>query len=173
LRAQVGEAIGSDVEAYKDDFKVWLNEFMSQIENHKMDNSERSKKPRKHGVGKHRKVRRHQSSSSSDDSTSSSEEEHHTAEVEGAQELRSIAKMLGVPPSFWSNLDKDNFDQVRDRLRDFCNSKNVVRNGDIPTTREARQYKAKREAQQELEGIATSNIIETKKRRCRDFIPLF
>lgn len=92
-----------------------------------------------------------------------------------AAELRSIAKMVGVPPSFWSAVDKENAGALSGQLIDFCKSKQVPRADPegLPTLREAKKYKAWKDANAELEGIDARNIVDSRKRKCREFSPLF
>lgn len=92
-----------------------------------------------------------------------------------AAELRSIAKMVGVPPSFWSAVDKENTGALSGRLIDFCKSKQVPRadSEGLPTLSEAKKYKAWKDANAELEGIDARNIVDSRKRKCRELIPLF
>ena len=89
-------------------------------------------------------------------------------------QLRSIAKMLGVPPSFWSGIDKNDALQLSARLKDFCDSKQVPREDvhGLPTLQEAKRYKIQRESKAELEGIDASNIVSSRKRKCTEFLPL-
>jgi len=92
-----------------------------------------------------------------------------------AEKLRSIAKTVGVAPSFWSGIDKENVEQLSSRLKEFCISKKVpcADPEGIPTIREAKRYQSIQEAKAELEGIDECNILQSRKRKCREFIPLF
>lgn len=167
LRAEVGSLLDCDADKFKDQIKLWISEFLENatVENRRPKNTKKviSWKPKR---------QRPDSSSSDEYSSESSSDDQDTAQS-SVESLRSIAKMLGVPPSFWNNLAKDNFNSVAVRLKEFCDSKNIPRKRDIPDLKEAKRYKAQRDATAELEGINSSNIVESKRRKCRDFIPLF
>lgn len=167
LRAEVGAVLDCEVEDFKEQIKLWISEFLDAppVENRKPKNKKKEKvrKPK----------RQRAASSSSEEYTSESSSDDQEAEASSVESLRSKAKMLGVPPSFWNNLEKDNFTAVAARLKEFCDSKSIERKGDIPDLREAKRYRAQRDATAELEGINSSNIVESKRRKCRDFIPLF
>ena len=108
------------------------------------------------------------SSSSGATSDSGSSDSVNGSETHTVTQLRSIAKLLGVPPSFWSNLDKDSEADVKSRLSEFCVSKNVQVLGEVPTIKEALKYKQQRDALVELEGINSSNIVSGKRKRFVD-----
>lgn len=93
-------------------------------------------------------------------SASSSEEEDDEAST-----LRRIAKMIGVPPSFWSGINKNDSKALKTRLLEFCDTKSVQRSGEIPTLKEAKQFQSKREQAAEMEGINSANILTGKRRR--------
>ena len=95
---------------------------------------------------------------------------HSESSSVNTAELRSIAKMVGVPPMFWSNLDKASASSIRMRLAEFCKTKQVEMGSDVPTMKEAKKYKKQREAAAELEGINSSNIVTSKRKRFQDFL---
>ena len=173
LRTQLAESLGESVEESKEEIKLWITEFLEN--ENKRPPTGRENKPHKNRSTKSvkRKQARDEESESSSDSSSSEDESSESDSSKSAVRLRSIAKMLGVPPSFWSNLDKNNADSVAQKLKLFCEARSVPRAGSIPTMKEAKKYKAKREAENELEGITEANIVESKKRRCREFLPAF
>jgi hypothetical protein len=179
LREQVAETIGESVEHLKDDIKKWITEFVddrAELRNANAAENDRPVNRERTPRGKKNIKRRETSSSSSSEFASSSSDgsDHETApDAHSAAQLRSIAKMLGVPPSFWSNINKDDAHSLAEKLEEFCDLKKIKRAGDIPTVKESKKYKALREAAVELEGINQANIIEPTKRRCRDNIRLF
>lgn len=149
LAVSLNESIGVIV-GFKEEMKSWIRSFLDEA----ASSSESS------------------SNSSGSDEVSSEENPHvFTKNASSAAGLRSIAKMIGVPPSFWPGLNKDNADTVKSKLSEFCQSKAIELKGDVPTMEEAKQYKDKREAIAELEGIDSSNIIVgSKRRRCNEFL---
>ena len=195
LREQLAQSLDVDIssiETFKTEMKAWIAEFLGQVNNTRVETKERVKREvidvgkagtkdtRHHAAreaGKSKKKSRKErkapsssgdsSSSSSSSSTSDSEDSSDDA-IESPTKLRSLAKMLGVPPAFWSKLDKGDAGAIRDRLVEFCDSKNVTRAVSVPTKKEALAFKATREAAAELEGIDTSNIVSSKRRRCTE-----
>ena len=171
LRAQVAERLG--VESI-DDFKEFVKSCISNFLNKpKIQPKENKPIRNKKKPIKSRKTKRDASSESSDEFSSESSSEDDEGTPNSPSALRSIAKAVGVPPSFWSDLDKSSASQISERLAAFCDSKSVKRKGPVPTMKEAKKYKAQREAAAELEGIAASNIVSGKRKRSQDFIPLF
>ena len=194
LREQLAQSLDVDIssiETFKTEMKAWIAEFLGQVNNTRVETKERVKREvidvgkagtkdtRHHAAreaGKSKKKSRKDrkapsssadSSSSSSSSTSDSEDSSGDS-AESPTKLRSLAKMLGVPPAFWSKLDKGDAGAIRDRLVEFCDSKNVTRAVSVPTKKEALAFKATREAAAELEGIDTSNIVSSKRRRCTE-----
>ena len=194
LREQLAQSLDVDIssiETFKTEMKAWIAEFLGQVNNTRVETKERVKREvidvgkagtkdtRHHAAreaGKSKKKSRKDrkapsssadSSSSSSSSTSDSEDSSGDS-AESPTKLRSLAKMLGVPPAFWSKLDKGDAGAIRDRLVEFCDSKNVTRAASVPTKKEALAFKATREAAAELEGIDTSNIVSSKRRRCTE-----
>lgn len=176
MREQVSKLVGESVESLKNDIKAWINEYLDAREANAGENIVPENKGRI--ARKRSKVRRREglpTSSESDAESASSGPGGLTVSPPeySASGLRSLAKLIGVPPSFWMGIEKNNVDSVSAKLKEFCDAKMIMREGDIPTMKEAKRYQLKREAAAELEGINESNIVESRRRRCRDFIPLY
>jgi hypothetical protein len=193
LRSEISIQFGNSVEDLKDEIKTWISDYFSGNQNvsesssgdeasrvvkiiKKPEKKEKSRLGKKLVKKERTKIESSSSSSESEYSSDSSESDRENGDasnITSPSHLRSIAKMMGVPPNFWSNLDRNDFDAVASKLREFCEGKGVAKAGDIPTMSEARKYKSQRESAAELEGINQSNIVESRRRKCRDFIPLF
>lgn len=191
LRSELSVQLGASLEDLKEEIKGWISDFFSgaslsssseeepqpPVTNVTKKREREAVKPRKvrnEPKKKRKPVESSSSSSESEFSSSSSDRENDdSGNLDSPSQLRSIAKMVGVPPGFWTNVDRNNFDSIAQKLKEFCDAKGVAKMGDIPTMSEAKKYKAQRETMAELEGINQANIVDSRRRKCRDFIPLF
>jgi hypothetical protein len=174
LRIEVAQSLGlnaQDIDKHKDALKAEISKYISQMGPPKIEKKLmklRSPKPEIRKLKERMNRRRVKPASPSSDSSSSasSSDDSDSRPITPAS-MRSLAKMLGVPPSFWQELDKNDISQMRIKLLDFCESKDVPRadTKDLPTKREAITYKRDRELKAELEGIRSTNIITSKRRR--------
>jgi hypothetical protein len=181
LRAEVADIFripAHDVEMFKDRIKVEINGFISVLnakDDGELEQENRvDKNGRKGAEGRSRKKRKDRAKTvpaSSDDSSAevSCDDDCRPA---SPSSMRSMAKMLGVPPSFWQGLDKNDATQIRGRLLEFCASRNISRQNlrELPTRREAQIYKRDRDRRNELEGIQSTNIITGKRKRFTDLL---
>ena len=168
--AQVMQVEIGEIDSRRNEIKVWIQSFaenqglrtVARAPSKAMDPAPLQK------ASIRRKETNMTSSSSGATSDSGSSDSVNGSETHTVTQLRSIAKLLGVPPSFWSNLDKDSEADVKSRLSEFCVSKNVQVLGEVPTIKEALKYKQQRDALVELEGINSSNIVSGKRKRFVD-----
>lgn len=163
LREQVAQILEvsdqSQIDVFKDKIKVWISEFLQE--------PPESSPPKKRKKTKNAKKR---AASSSSDGYSTYHHSSHEKDssVISPSGLRSIAKMVGVPPSFWSEFDRNSASELSARLIEFCDTKAVVRSGGsgtVPTVKEAKAFQRSRETAAELEGISQTNIVSGKRRR--------
>jgi len=154
-----------ELDEFKSLIKKRIHEFTAKRDHH--TRAKENKPKNKPSVKRKHKKRR------TSENTRSSHED--ISELEGEQShpmspggWRSMAKMLGVPPSFWQGMDKDDVDQIKSRILDFSISKNIRRADPnaLPTIAEATQYMKDRELQSQLEGINSTNIISGKRIYC-------
>ena len=161
LREQVAKILEvsdqSQIDEFKDKIKVWISGFLQ----------EPPESPPKKKKTKNTK-KRTTASSCDEFSTSQNSANEGDSSAVSPSGLRSIAKMVGVPPSFWSGIDRNSTSDLSARLIEFCDTKAVVRSGGsgtVPTVKEAKAFQRARETAAELEGINQSNIVSGKRRR--------
>ena len=164
----------NDVDEFKDFIKECITRFIAEpVERTAKENKTQNGRPVNRAIkpAKKKNIKGKRDVSSDEYSSESSVADDDVPTSPSA--LRSLAKAVGVPPSFWSGLDKTDATMIGERLASFCDSKNIPRKDRLPSIQEAKKYKAQREAAAELEGINATNIVSSKRKRSQDFMPLF